>query len=163
MIRLVLCLILPFAPFWKLFHWLKANTSADGASCATGLVLGYKAGPWGMGQGCLGIGIMSYYLEKLGFTGSSSEAYASPSSARTALPIHSEELPVWAQETAHLLLRPAAAIFLPCSGGACEVSPFQQGRPAVPRPHLPRRLTRRVHGQRIGDGRKAEAPKNSIP
>mmetsp|Transcript_36364 Transcript_36364/g.102729 ORF Transcript_36364/g.102729 Transcript_36364/m.102729 type:complete len:237 (-) Transcript_36364:201-911(-) len=108
------------------------------AGCSTGLLVAYQGGPFVAAQSCIGIGIISYYIEKLGFGVPPDAVAASMAHSNT----RAEQVDPWALPATRLLLLPLATIFRPCSAspyGGCDVSLFQPGRAAPPRLPPPRR------------------------
>uniref|UniRef100_A0A061SL25 Mitochondrial import inner membrane translocase subunit tim17 tim22 tim23 family protein n=1 Tax=Tetraselmis sp. GSL018 TaxID=582737 RepID=A0A061SL25_9CHLO len=94
------------------------------AGCATGLAVGYRSGTLAAAQSCLGIGAISFYLEKIGAVSGVQAAQAMGPSARTVQP------PPHTWDRLHgpisLLLRPAVPILHSCTacGGGCELGLF---------------------------------------
>mmetsp|Transcript_7347 Transcript_7347/g.19081 ORF Transcript_7347/g.19081 Transcript_7347/m.19081 type:complete len:217 (-) Transcript_7347:463-1113(-) len=110
------------------------NDPFDGAvaGCSTGLLVGFQGGPMSALQSCLGLGVVSYYLEKMGVGTAPPEAasaaalppQSAPGGHRAAVPRGAKglpsgppqdsgccgklhDVPSWVGHSIHLLLKPA--------------------------------------------------------
>lgn len=134
------------------------NDAIDGAvaGCSTGLLIGFQSGAGAMGaaQSCLGLGVVSYYLEKLG-VGTPPEAFAA-STPPTRLASTADVMPPWMQSSVQLLLKPAAAILAPCSPDTgCPVSWLPT--PPSPALRLPTPRIRKLARPRQSDGSRSSS------